>query len=238
MRLITFLLSMLMLVSTLPALAKEGHEFNDLYRVTLLRAAPGEFSRLLADMQNKSKRGNYHILRHSQGDHWDLMTIEHWGSYSAWFDPANPKRQTQDKSWREHLDRLSSYRSEWFAYGPDKSVIEQGVHNNDLYHVEMFRALAGHKIKLLHQRAIENDYLQQTGQVVNVVFKGDQGTDWDVMTIGFHKSLLSFAKGSDLSVDEKDKIAKHVGFKGVADIGPYLRSLLASHNDTLAVSVK
>lgn len=234
------ILILLLLVGATPScvLAEEGHAFNDLYRITLLRAAPGEFSRLLDDMKNKSKRGNYHILRHSQGDHWDLMTIEHWGSYGAWFDSAHPKRQTLDQSWREHLDRLSSYRAEWFAYGPNKSVIEQGVANHNLYHIEMFRALAGHKFKLLHQRAIENDYLEQTGQVVNVVFKGDQGADWDVMTIGFHKSMLSFAKGSDMTVEEKDKIAKNVGFKGVADIGPYLRSLLASHNDTLAVSVQ
>lgn len=238
MKPILLALVMVFMITPMSALAKEGHEFNELYRVTLLRAAPGEFSRLLEDMQKKAKRGNYHILRHSQGDHWDLMTIEHLGSYAAWFDNSKPKRQTQDKSWREHLDRLSSYRAEWFTYGPDKSVIEQGMQNNDLYHVEMFRSLAGHKVKLLHQRKIENDYLRETGQVVNVVFKGDQGSDWDVMTIGFHKNMLSFATGSNMSVDEKDKVAKQVGFKGVADIGPYLRSLLQSHNDTLAVSAR
>lgn len=212
--------------------------FDTLYRVTLLRADPGRFSELLSDMKNRAKGNpNYHILRHSQGDHWDLMTLEPIGSYAAWFDPAHKNRQTLDTAWREHLDRLASYRSEWFAYGPDAENLSQSVSNNGLYHVEMFRSLAGHKIKLLQQRSMENDYLHQTGQVVNLVFKGDQGTDWDVMTIGFHKSLKTFAAGSEMSVQEKDKIAKKVGFTSVSDIGPYLRSLLESHNDTLAVSV-
>lgn len=216
--------------------AKTG--FDTLYRVTLLRAEPGRFSELLVDMKNRAA-GNpdYLILRHSQGDHWDLMTVEPIGSYAAWFDPAKTNRQTLDAAWREHLDRLVSFRSEWFAYGPEAERVKSGVKENGLYHVEMFRALAGHKIKLLQQRAMENEYLDQTGQVVNLVFKGDQGSDWDVMTIGFHKSLKTFAAGSDMSVAEKDVIAKKVGFKSVSDIGPYLRSLLESHNDTLAVSV-
>ena len=152
-------------------------------------------------------------------------------------DPANPTRQTLDAAWREHLDRQASFRQEWFAYGPDASLVANNFKNNDLYHVEMFRALAGHKIKLLQQRAMENTYLEKTGQVVNLVFKGDQGGDWDVMTIGFHKNLSTFAAGSTMTSAQKDIIAQEVGFSSVQDIAPYLRSLLISHNDTLAVSV-
>ncbi len=212
--------------------------FDTLYRVTLLRAEPGRFSELLEDMKKHAAQNpNYLILRHSQGDHWDLMTIEPLGSYAAWFDPTKANRQTQDAAWRDHLDELASFRSEWFAYGPEAKGVAKGVKQNGLYHIEMFRSLAGHKNKLLQQRAMENEYLDQTGQVVNLVFKGDQGGDWDVMTIGFHKSLKTFAAGSDMSVAEKDVVAKKVGFRSVSDIGPYLRSLLESHNDTLAVSV-
>ena len=214
-----------------------GTGFETLYRVTLLRAAPGQFNDLLGDMKNRAARHDYHILRHSQGDHWDFMTLEPLGSYAAWFDPKHANRQVLDAAWREHLDRLASYRSEWFVFGPDHEQVKQGVENNDLYHVEMFRALAGHKIKLLRQRAMENDYLKRTKQVVNLVFKGDQGGDWDVMTIGFHKSLKRFAEGSPMTPEQKDEVARQVGFQGVSDIGPYLRSLLESHNDTLAVSV-
>lgn len=213
--------------------------FDTLYRVTLLRAEPGRFTELLDDMKNRNNNNHpdYLILRHSQGDHWDLMTLEPLGSYAAWFDPAKPDRQASDAKWRDHLDTLVAFRSEWFAYGPDADKVEQGINLHGLYHVEMFRSLAGHKNKLLQQRAMENEYLDQTGQVVNLVFKGDQGGDWDVMTIGFHQSLKTFAAGSDMSVAQKDVIAKKVGFKSVSDIGPYLRSLLESHNDTLAVSV-
>lgn len=235
------LLTLVLLFSAfgLSAQVKEvGTGFETLYRVTLLRAAPGKFDELLLGMKNRAKRNkNYLILRHSQGDHWDLMTLENIGSYAQWFDPTNPTRQTLDSAWRDHLDRLSVFREEWFAYGPQADQVSDGVRQNNLYHIEMFRALAGHKIQLLQQRAMENDYLEQTGQVSNLVFKGDQGGDWDVMTIGFHKSMQSFAAGSPMSLQEKDRIAQKVGFASVSDIAPYLRSLLQSHNDTLAVSV-
>ena len=234
-----FLLLFLLLPLAVSGQVKEvGTGFETLYRVTLLRAAPGKFTTLLGDMKNRAKRNKaYHILRHSQGDHWDLMTLEPLGSYASWFDPANPTRQTLDSAWREHLDRLAAFREEWFVYGPSSELVAEGVNNSSLYHIEMFRALAGHKIKLLQQRSMENDYLARTGQVANLVFKGDQGGDWDVMTIGFHKSMQSFAAGSALATEVKDRIAQQVGFKSVDDIGPYLRSLLQSHNDTLAVSV-
>ena len=216
-----------------------GTGFESLYRVTLLRAEPGKFTELFNDIKGRAKRNaKYHVLRHSQGDHWDLMTLEPLGSYSDWFDKSQFKRHTLDAAWREHLDRLVVHRSEWFVYGPSADVVAEGVNNHNLYHIEMFRARAGHKTKLLRQRAMENNYLSQTGQVANLVFKGDQGGDWDVMTIGFHKSLTSFAEGSSLSAEEKDKIAKQNGFNSVDDIGPYLRSLIDSHNDTLAVSIR
>lgn len=234
-----FAICLLIIGSAFNALAQEAEsEFNTLYRVTLLRAEPGSFSTLLDAMQQRSARQDYYVLRHSQGDHWDLMSIEPIGSYAQWFNKDNHKRQDLDGMWREHLDRISTFREEWFAYGPNKEMVKQGVAENNLYHVEMFRALAGHKNKLLQQRFMENAYLQKTGQVVNLVFKGDQGADWDVMTIGFHKDLTAFAKGSEMNPEQKDQIAKQVGFASASDIGPYLRSLLVSHNDTLAVSVK
>lgn len=238
MKLLGIVLFCVFSTSAFAQVKEVGTGFETLYRVTTLQAAPGKFTTLLNDMKNRAKRNkSYHILRHSQGDHWDLMTIEAIDSYAAWFDPSNPVRQTLDSAWRDHLDRLSSFREEWFAYGPPALSVSEGVNNTGLYHVEMFRALAGHKIKLLRQRAMENEYLEKTGQVVNLVFKGDQGADWDVMTVGFHKDLSSFAAGSAMTAKEKDKVARQVGFESVGDIGPYLRSLLESHNDTLAVSV-
>ena len=233
------LVALLLSAQSKAQVAEVGTGFETLYRVTLLRAEPGNFTTLLNDIANRAKRNKrYHVLRHSQGDHWDLMTLEPLGSYSDWFDKSQFKRHTLDAAWREHLDRLVVHRSEWFVYGPDADVVAESVNNHGLYHIEMFRARAGHKNKLLQQRAMENSYLSETGQVANLVFKGDQGGDWDVMTIGFHKSLQSFAQGSSMSPEEKDKVARKNGFKSVSDIGPYLRSLIESHNDTLAVSIR
>ena len=40
---------------------------------------------------------------------------------------------------------------------------------------------------------------------------------------------------ADVPFAEDDKAAKDAGFEGVGKIGFYLRSLLQSHNDTIAV---
>jgi len=65
--------------------------------------------------------------------------------------------------------------------------------DNDFYHIEMFEAVAGKAHDLLDQRRMENEYLTATGQTANMIFRRSAGSDVDVFTIGFHKSLEAFA---------------------------------------------
>lgn len=97
---------------------------------------------------------------------------------------------------------------------------------------------AGKSTELLGQRRMENVYLGGTGQTQNMIFRRAAGSDVDVFTIGFHPSLEAFAKPADATPEQKDDAAKAAGFKELADISFYLRSLIASHQDTLAVKVE
>ena len=66
----------------------------------------------------------------------------------------------------------------------------------------MFQALAGRHADLVDQRARENVYLADTGQVVNVVFTTLAGSDVDVFSRGCHKDLSAFAAGPSVSDED------------------------------------
>jgi hypothetical protein len=115
--------------------------------------------------------------------------------------------------------------------------LQASADETSLYHIEMFHALAGKKTALVDQRVRENRYLQVTGQTTNAVFVTSFGSDVDVFTVGFHKDMHAFSEGPSVSDAAAEKAARDAGFKNRADLGFYLRALLISHHDTLAVPV-
>ena len=92
--------------------------------------------------------------------------------------------------------------------------------------------------ELLGQRRMENVYLRSTGQTPNMIFRRAAGSDVDVFTIGFHKNFEAFAAPASASDEEKEAAAIEAGFKDRSDLSFYLRSLMSSHHDTLAVKVE
>lgn len=194
----------------------------DGYRVTTLRASPGQLETLIEQVKafRTSQKDEVIILRHSQGDHWDLMLLEPADSSAGEYRPL--------------VDFQISFIAESIA---PFSEIKHQAGDNGLYHIEMFHALAGKHDALVDQRLRENDYLQATGQVTNYVFTTVLGSDVDVFTLGFHKDMASFSKGPSVSAAAAELAAKAAGFKNRSDLGFFLRSLLASHQDTLAVGV-
>ncbi len=90
----------------------------------------------------------------------------------------------------------------------------------------------------MDQRIRENAYLEATGRRANLVFVGDLGSDIDVMTIGFYKSLQDFAVPSPASPEEANEAALANGFESRNHIGFNLREFLAYHHDTLATKVE
>ena len=85
---------------------------------------------------------------------------------------------------------------------------------------------------------MENRYYAALDRPQNVIFTRAGGPNWDSMTIGFHADLQAFAAGGTLhSAEEQEAAARTAGFESTATIGPYLRSLLSYHNDTLGVPI-
>ncbi len=212
-------------VLVLAASLGAGNVVAEDFVVTTLRASPGKLPALIDAVKayRTEHRGRVVIMRHTQGDHWDLLLLEP--------TPANPTRQ-------HDFSALADFQHSFLAEtGGTFKGLQHQAHENGLYHVEMFQALAGKRAALIDQRERENRYLADTGQVVNVVFTTVMGSDVDVFTIGFHESLAAFARGPTVSDVEAEAAAKDAGFESRGDIGFYLRSLLTRHNDTLAVPV-
>jgi hypothetical protein len=197
----------------------------DAYLVTTLRASPGQLESLLDEVSTyrADHSGNVVIMRHSQGDHWDLMLLE----------PA-----VSDGTAQPDFDALVDFQLSLLADSETPfTQIKAASAQAGLFHIEMFHALAGKKAALVDQRIRENQYLQQTGQTTNAVFVTRFGSDVDVFTVGFHRDMAALDAGPTVSAAKAEQIAKAAGFKNRADLGFYLRSLLISHHDTLAVPV-
>lgn len=215
--------SLFLLVST-HASELEG---DQLYRVSTVRAAPGALQELLQRIAaSENSPSSPLVMRHSQGDQWDLMIIK----------PIDAT-ETMSTSFVAESDALIAFEEDHFAYGPSWQSIGAAYDANSFYHIEMFEAVAGKAGDLLEQRRMENVYLSATGQQTNMIFRRAAGSDVDVFTIGFHKSLEAFAAPSDVSDEDKETAAKAAGFKGRSDLSFHLRRLISGHHDTLAVKV-
>lgn len=215
------------------------HVAADDYLITQYRAAPGKFPDLLA-LYARTAHSFYNdsqpiLMRHSQGNHWDLMVLTKLNPACDKQIPCETMRESLNRSTASLVDFEHSFiaRSEtsW-------EMIQQMNESAGLYHIEMFSAAAGKHDALLRQRHIENDYLARTGQVTNVIFTVTMGSDIDVFTIGFHESLKTFANTPDLPQEAFEKAAIDAGFKNRADISFHLRELIVGHHDTLATKVK
>jgi hypothetical protein len=246
-RLISILVFSISLLSTAVAETREG---DYLYKVSTVRAATGSLSDLL-DWGAALKASDYFVdagvhppfvMRHSQGDQWDLLLITPIHSWSAHFsEEAIQQRKAAAEKHADLLtpvDALIAFDEDIFAYGPVMPTIHAAFDNNDFYHIEMFEAAPGKTDELFEQRRMENNYLAATGQTTNMIFRRAAGSNVDVFTIGFHKSLEAFAAPASASDDDKEAAAKAAGFKDRSDISFYLRSLLSGHHDTLAVKVE
>jgi hypothetical protein len=244
------LFAVLLLLCPMLSQAESSGELSTLYRIQTFRAAPGALLEFIEINQALESEGLYSgwserapfMARHSQGDQWDIMLIHPMINYEFYYaaDKLTLKKEAQRKFATQlaRLEEITSFREDLFAVGPGLETLTREFRDKNFLHIEIFFALAGRKAELLSQRRMENDYLKLIGQRPNEIFTVDGGGDADVITIGFYDSLQEFARPSKLSSEQRNELAIQAGFKGNDDISPYLRTLIASHHDTLANVVR
>lgn len=219
------------------------------YKVTTMRATPGKLLELIdllkEDMKNHNELGMREpfLMRHSQGDHWDLLMIYPIGTSLAghFTDNAIKKRKaskTQDQPYGSLYYDFISFQEEQIVTGPDFVDFNKRFKEFNYYHVEIFQALAGKQKELLKEREMENVYLREINRDDNLIFTKVMGGEADIFTIGFYRDIKHYAESADIPIEEENRAAKVAGFESVYTIGSYLRSLLLEHHDTLAGAVR
>ena len=230
--------------------ANESHLY--LYRTLLVRAAPGDLLEVIdlykARMPVHDATGDARpfIMRHSQGDQWDLLLLFPMGSFSEYYSAERVDRRSlaaeesgmSEDEFRRALDARVAWREETFVAGPSLDVVRQSFTEADYYHVEMFIALPGKRAALLEQRKMENDYLKRLDRPQNLIFTRVAGAAWDLYTIGFYRDIKHFAESADIPEAREEEAALAAGFEAAGRIGTYLRTLIQSHHDTLARAVR
>jgi hypothetical protein len=227
-----------------PAMAAENPY---LYRVTLVQAAPGKLPELidlyktwfaaLKDVGDEAPLW----MRHSQGDHWDLMILVPMGSYTDFYQAGRIARRRQAAQANKLEDKISddiAWQEDLFAYGPFLTDLRKAFAAGAFFHVEMFIALPGKFADLYKEREMENAYAKALKEPENFIFVRDRGAAWDIFTIGVFRDLKHYAESADVPAQDQQAAAKAAGFNAPSEIGPYLRRFIREHHDTLAVAVK
>ena len=237
-----FLLLIILALFTVPASAAAPAY---LYQTRLVQAAPGKLLEVI-ELQ-KSRSAEYRnagdeqpfMMRHSQGDRWDLLLLIPMKSYADYYSAERiAKRNQMLKASDERLDALIAWQEDVFVYGPPLADVQRVFASSTFFHVEMFDALAGKQSELFKEREMENAYLKTLKRPENLIFVRDQGAAWDLFTIGAYRDLKHFAESAGIPEADQEAAAKAAGFEAANRIGPYLRTLINSHHDTLAVSVR
>ena len=242
------MLSAVILAATLAGPPPASAATSYLYRTTLIQASPGKLLEVvdlykagwpgLRDSGDEPPIG----MRHSQGDRWDLLLLFPMGSFAEYYSADRvARRQKARDAAKTDLARLSddiAWTEDVFVYGPPLEEVRGRLAKAGFFHVEMFEALPGAIGNLYHQREMENAYLKALSLPENLIFVRDSGAPWDLFTIGAYRDLKHYAENADVPEAKQEEAAKAAGFAGVKAIGPYLRTLISLHHDTLAVAIR
>jgi hypothetical protein len=226
--------------------AQEQPQPSYLYKTSLVQAAPGKlldlidtYNKLFAEQMKVTGDAAPLWMRHSQGDRWDLLILSPMRSYSEFYKPDRAvKRETILDRWRSRLKDDIAWQEDVFVYGPPLEELRKAFTAAGFFHVEMFQSLPGKQAELYKQREMENAFSRAVKSPENFIFVRDQGAAWDLFTIGCYENLKHYAQSADVPPADADAAAKSAGFESAARIGPYLRTLIALHHDTLAVAIK
>ena len=218
-----------------------------LYRFVIVQAAPGRLLDLIdlyrARMPVIAAGGDElpFIVRHSQGDHWDLCIIYPSGSWTEYYSRERVARRqaagdasgVPNAEFARRFYSMIAWHEDLYAAGPPLEAFREHVRGMGLAHFEMLLALAGKRDELIRERQMENVFNRERGRGGTLIFVHDQGAAWDVITLGVYRDWRHYAEQEAIPTDASAAAAKKAGFTSPDAIGPYMRTLISTHRDTL-----
>jgi hypothetical protein len=217
-----------------------------LYRTHFVRAAPGQILELIDAYQERMSffdaagEAAPFMMRHAQGDHWDLQIMFPMGSFADYYSPERVERRARvaeesgvtEEEFSRRVRALTSWQEDLFVLGPPLETMTEIMNSGGYFHTEIMIALPGKKDELFHEREMENVYQRLTGRPERMLFTRVSGAPWDNFTLGIFRDLQHFAAPSGMTSEETNAAAREAGFENSAMVGVYMRSLILRHQDT------
>ena len=224
---------------------------TELYRFVIIQAAPGRLLDLIDLYRSRAPviaAGGDElplIVRHSQGDHWDLVVIYPSGSWSDYYSKERiAKRETAadasgvpSAEFAKRFYSMVAWHEDLYAEGPPLDAVRAHVKGAGLLHFEMLQALPGKREALIEERRMENAFNRGRGRPETIIFTHDQGAAWDVITLAAYRNWRHYAESETIAPELSEASAKKAGFASADAIGPYMRTLISTHRDTLGPPV-
>jgi hypothetical protein len=248
------LAAVLLILASVPALPQAGPDsaLRVLYRLQLLQAAPGRLVELIdivkkhAALAAAGGEETPVIMRHSQGDHWDLAVLWPMDDWAAYYGQARlAKREAAAKAsgrtlaeLERELDPLVSWHEDLYMRGPSVDALRAHVKDMGLLHYEMMQALAGRRDALVEERRMENAFNRNRGRGETLIFVREAGAAWDVVTLGVYRNWTQYAESDLIPKETNDEAARKAGFTDAGGVGLYMRTLISTHRDTLGPQVR
>jgi hypothetical protein len=218
-----------------------------LYRFVIVQAAPGKLLDLIELYRSRmpvvAAGGDElpFIVRHSQGDHWDLCIIYPSGSFTEYYSRERVAKRTaagdasgiSNAEFAKRFYSMVAWHEDLYATGPPLEVFKAHIRGAGLAHFEMLLALAGKRDELIAERQMENVFNRERGRGGTLIFVHDQGAAWDVITLGVYRDWRHYSESENIPAEVSAAAATRAGFPGPDAIGPYMRTLISTHRDTL-----
>ena len=148
-----------------------------LYRLQIIQAAPGRLVELIDAAKKRAAlavtAGDEApvIVRHSQGDHWDLVVLWPMGDWSAFYEPARVARREgilkdaglTPRGLERQFLTLVAWHEDLYARGPAVEALRAHVKDASLLHFEMMQSLPGKRDALVEERRMENAFNRNRG---------------------------------------------------------------------------
>jgi len=251
-RLLTAVLTLVFGAGALQARQAAPAGRPELYRFLMVQAAPGRGPDLQALYQRRvlviTAGGDEApiLIRHSQGDRWDLLLIFPTGSFAEYYsrdriarrDSAAKGSGLDSAAYAKQVSDLTAWHEEVLVNGPPLADLRTYLADKTLAHLEMLQALAGKRDELVKERQMENAFNTARGRPAALIFIHEQGAAWDVITLDGWRDWRQYGELQMIPAAVSDAAAKKAGFANPDAVGVYMRSLIATHHDTLGPIVK
>jgi len=225
----------------------------DLYKFVTIQAAPGELPELLALYRQRAPvmaaTGDAApiVVRHSQGDRWDLLLIYPMGGgFSEFYSPERVAKRdaagrasgVTNAAFQEQLYAHIAWHEDVFVWGPPLAELRSYVAGTTVAHLEMMQARAGQQEALTRERYMESDFNVNRGRPRMLVFTHEQGAAWDVITLDAWKDWRQYGEAQMVPAAVSEAAAKKAGFPSADAVGVTMRRYINTHHDTLGSFVE